>query len=307
VGAAHRLPAKHNFISRTGQKSGRNVAEGIEKKLLASGYIATEGILPRSNLNRLLSSEDLRNAVGISFVDGKLYFTSPPEKALSALSRIAADLISKRLVLGHIWNNEGKRQYLAELKSHGALPAAEDVLTIPVAFEEATVPKRPTSPPVRYDLPSGPRATLIPNDIDYSVIWSARTTRLRDIWKELQQLSIERYPNAVAVSFRVFLELAVDNYIAVSAIVGVNESDGLRKKVDRVAAHLADRGTIAEKYKKELQKFASDEAIISTSAMHRYVHSLTYAPSPRHLTAIWDTLSEFLVRCVNENRDRQAA
>ena len=47
--------------------------------------------------------------------------------------------------------------------------------------------------------------------------------------------------------------------------------------------------------------------LISTSAMHRYIHSLTYSPSPRHLTALWDTLSEFLVSCVNASRNRKAA
>lgn len=52
--------AKDNFKIRTGQKSGRNIAEAIEKKLLAAGYLTKEGDLPRSNLNRLLSSEDLR-------------------------------------------------------------------------------------------------------------------------------------------------------------------------------------------------------------------------------------------------------
>lgn len=225
---------------------------------------------------------------------------------MSALDRIASDLISKRLVLGHIWNNEGKRRYLSELDSQGVLPASTDALRIPIPFGEITPTKRihPTS----QKAPTGPRGTLIPTDIDFSVSWSAQTIRLKNIWQELQGLSVERYPNAVAVSFRVLLELAVDHYLAISPGIGALESDRLGKKIDRVAAHIAERGLISEKYKKEVQKFASCEALISTSTMHRYVHSLTFAPSPGHLTALWDTLAEFLVRCLNRSSDsRQAA
>ena len=67
--------AKHNFIARTGRKSG-NIAAGIEKKLVSMGYVVPEGDVPRSNLNRLLSSEELRNLVGVSFNDGELRFTA---------------------------------------------------------------------------------------------------------------------------------------------------------------------------------------------------------------------------------------
>ena len=83
------------------------------------------------------------------------------------------------------------------------------------------------------------------------------------------------------------------------------ESDRLAKKIDRAAVDLEGAGAISEKYKKEVQRFASGEHLISASAMHRYIHSLTYAPSPRHLTALWDTLSEFLVNCLNARRQQQ--
>ena len=192
--------AKHNFIARTGRKSGRNIAEGIEKKLVAAGYLETEGDLPRSNMNRLLSSEELRGLVGLSFTDGKLRFTASPEKVLAALDRIASDLITKKLVLGHIWNNEGKRNYLSELYGGGVLPEKRDRLSAPIAFEEVAPPKRGPlrSRPAILE----PRSTLIPTDCDPALSWSTETARLQEIWRELQQLSIERYPNAVAVSLR---------------------------------------------------------------------------------------------------------
>jgi hypothetical protein len=85
------------------------------------------------------------------------------------------------------------------------------------------------------------------------------------------------------------------------------ESDRLRAKVEGVATHLEVAGLIFEKYKKEVRKFASGEELISTSSMHRYIHSLTYSPSPRHLAAIWDTLSEFLVVCLRASANQKEA
>jgi hypothetical protein len=294
--------AKQNFISRTGRKSG-TLAEGIEKKLVAMGCVAAEGDLPRSNLNRLLSSEDLRKLVGVSFVDGKLRFTASPEKVLAGLDRIAQDLMTKKLVLGHIWNNEGKRAYLSELRNQGVLPTKEDELVLPISFEDApdSKPARPRPKPVMIE----PRLTLIPHEMNHSISWTADTIRLRDIWGELQQLSVERYPNAIAISLRVFLELAVDHYLRVNPSAGGAENDRLGKKVDKAAVHLETSGVISQKYMKEVQRFASGEHLISTTAMHRYIHSLTNAPSPRHLTALWDTLSEFLINCLNANRRQQ--
>jgi hypothetical protein len=241
----------------------------------------------------------------VSFADGKLRFIATPEKVLTALDRIASDLMSKKLVLGHIWNNDGKRNYLAELEEVGILPRKEDKLRVPVAFEEASPQKRSElrSRPIY----AGPRSTLIPHDHDLQILWSPEMARLREIWRELQQLAIERYPNAVSVSLRVLLELSVDCYLRAKRVPNLAESDRLRAKVEGVAAHLEVAGLISEKYKKEVKKFASGEELISASSMHRYIHSLTYSPSPRHLAAIWDTLSEFLVACLRASANQKEA
>ena len=298
--------AKDNFIARTGKRKGRNVAEGVERKLLEAGYLDTEGEIPRSNLNRLLSSEEFRNLTGISLSNGQLYFTVDPEKALSALNRIAEDLIAKRIVLGDLWNNEGKRSYLAELRGKRILPTRSDELKVPVAFGDATPRRRRVAAEESAVTPVR-RTSLIPTDISYSITWTSDTLRLKNIWHELSQIQLDRYPNSAAVTFRVLLELAVDYYLSAYPGSGANERDTFSKKTARSAAHLAQRGVISEKYNKELQKFAFDECLISAGTMHRYVHSPTFDASPRHLTAIWDTVSEFLVRCLNEAASRRRA
>jgi hypothetical protein len=214
--------------------------------------------------------------------------------------------MAKRVVLGDLWNNEGKRSYLAELHGKGVLPSPSDELRVPVAFGDATPRRHRVSPEQKGSTPAR-RTSLIPTDVEYPIVWTSETLRLKNIWQELQQTQLDRYPNSAAVTFRVLLELAVDHYLKAYPDAGANEWDTLSKKTGRSAAHLEQRGVISEKYNRELQKFAFDECLISAGTMHRYVHSPTFDASPRHLTAIWDTVSEFLIRCLNEGARRRRA
>jgi hypothetical protein len=55
---------KANFVTRTGKDGGLNVADEIEKRLKEAKRLPTRKI-PRSNLNRLLPAESLRNRLRI--------------------------------------------------------------------------------------------------------------------------------------------------------------------------------------------------------------------------------------------------
>lgn len=79
---------KTNFVVRTGKNAGLNVADEIESRLRAAGMAPSRKI-PRSNLNRLLSAEALRNRVGVSVRKGKLEFIGDEQETLAGLQRIA--------------------------------------------------------------------------------------------------------------------------------------------------------------------------------------------------------------------------
>lgn len=81
---------KNNFVQRTGKASGLNVADEIEKRLRDARLLPARRI-PRSNLNRLLSSESLRNRVGISARKGRLELLRDEAAVLRALARITSD------------------------------------------------------------------------------------------------------------------------------------------------------------------------------------------------------------------------
>lgn len=285
---------KANFVNRTGKESGLNIADEIEKRLSVAGLLPRKKI-PRSNLNRLLSAEVFRNRLGISVNKGKLEFIHHEGVALRALGRVADDLANRRKTLDDIWDVDTKRAYLDELDREGILPTAEH--TIP----KADAPEDPKAPVVRPPPRAQPqrRTTLIPN-LQYSLAWSGRLQRHRAVWEELQfRLKLTEHPNAISVLLRVLFELSIENYIAQTSLTTISQNDSLAKRALRVAEDLRAKDKISQKYLETFRKFPQYDALVSADTMNRYVHSPNFAPSPEHLTALWDTLAEFIVHCLN--------
>lgn len=285
---------KATFVARTGQGSGISVADEIENRLKEADLLPSGVKIPRSTLNRLLSAEPFRNRLGFSVSKGRFEFTHEEEVALSALARVAGDLASKRLVLGDIWDVDGKRKYLDELEREGVLPSVQHALS--GRSNRTAVAKVQKARPAVARKPSK-RTTLIPKS-DYGLVWSGRLQRHRQIWDELQfHLLLTEHPNAISVLFRVLLELAVENYI-VQAGVTVSEGDKLAARLVKVGKHLSSAGKINNKQIGVLTKFQHSEQLVSADTLNRYVHSPNFAPSPEHLASMWDSLGETICLCL---------
>lgn len=293
---------KSNFVGRTGKASGLHVADEIEKKLVAAKLWDGRRKIPRSNMNRLLSSEAYRNRLGFSLARGRFEFTHDEDVALAALRRLADDLATKKVVLGDIWDVAGKRHYLDQLDREGVLPTAAHVLSKP---KPATPPGKPSAPTPPAPKPSpapkpDPRVTLIPDYLPYAVTWSGEQQRLKAIWEELQfHLKLADHPNAIAVTFRVLVELSLENYISDTGLATVHENDNLSKRAEKVAADLFAKKKIDKKYHDEIRRLQNGDQLFSVATMNRWVHSPKFNPSPQHMTSMWDSLSDFLVLCIN--------
>jgi hypothetical protein len=292
---------KNNFVQRTGKGTGINLADEIEKRLKEAKLLPSRKI-PRSNLNRLLSSESLRNRVGFSLRKGKFEFLRDEAAVLRALARIANDLANRTITLDGIWDTESKLQYIDALDAEGVLPK--------VAQKPSGTPKGKTSPqPPGEPPPSPPRPPpapprppvwphLIPN-VDYGITWSAHLQRQRAIWEELQyKLELGEEPNAISVLLRVLLELAIDNYVKRAQPASVQDTDKLSHKAAKVAADLYAKNKIDKKYLGAINKLQQGEVIVSIDTLNRYVHSPNFSVSPEHLKMLWETLADFIVHCL---------
>ena len=291
--------AKSNFQRRTGKNSRINVAEEIETLLRQRGYLDDDQRIPRSNLNRLLSAEQFRNRAGIAVENNKLKVTHSEEKVLGALHRIASDLISKKITLDDIWDNEHKRTYLNDLDKAGVLPVADDALPEPKPPDHQPgppKPKPPTPPPAPPDAKG--RKALIRN-IDHGIQPTTQNRRVLDIFAELQhRLNFSDHGNAIAVLLRVLLELGIDQYIEQEKLPNIHPNDKLAKKFRKCADHMLSEQRIDSKYHQILKKLEQSEPVISTNTLHGYVHSPNFFPSDTHLKSIWDTLERYVLICI---------
>ena len=289
---------KDNVVQRTGKGTGLNVADEIEKRLKAAKLLPTRKI-PRSNLNRLLSAEALRNRVGISVRKGKFELVRDEAAVLRALARIAHDLANQVITLDDVWDTEAKLRYIDALDTEGLLPGVaqrQSGTTKPPPGPPAPPPSSPRPGPAPPRPPAWPH--LIP-DVNYGIAWPAHLQRHHAIWNELQyKLELSEEPNAISVLLRVLLELAIDNYVKRTQPVGVQEGDKLARKAAKIAADLHAKGKIDKKYLGAITKLQQGEEIVSIDTLNRYVHSPNFSVSPEHLKMLWETLAEFMVLCL---------
>ncbi|MGN6307517.1 MAG: hypothetical protein ACTHNH_22080 [Mesorhizobium sp.] len=284
---------KANFVVRTGKSSGLNVADEIEKRLKEAKLLPLRKI-PRSNLNRLLSAESLRNRLGISVRKGKLEIIRDEAGTLATLQRVANDLANRIITLDNIWDTESKLAYIDALEAEGMLPKAARKPQPKTLAAPAPTPPQPRPAPPRP--PAWPH--LIP-DASYGVTWPAHLQRHRAIWEELRyKLELGETPNAVSVLLRVLLELSIDNYVKRRQLTGALETDKLAVKAGKVAADLHATGKIDKKYLGAITKLKQGEEIVSLDTLNRYVHSPNFSVSPDHLKMLWATLADFIVLCL---------
>lgn len=284
---------KNHFVVRTGKGTGINVADEVERQLSGAKLLPTKKI-PRSNMNRLLSSEAIRNRLGFSIRRGKFEYLRQEGAVRTALHRVAHDLATKRIVLDDIWDTERKLTYIDRLDKEGVLPTIADVPSKPPSSKTLPVKVKPTP----ASKPAA-RVNVIPQ-IDYGVAWSGRLQRHRAIWEELQFcLELTDHPNAISVLLRVLLELSTENYIAQTKLATIHDGDKLAKKILKVAEALHADSKITAKYRDIFKKAQQLDPLVSMDTLNRYVHSPQFAPSPEHLKAMWDTLADYMVLCLN--------
>jgi hypothetical protein len=284
---------KATFVARTGKGGGANVADEIEKRLSAANMLPKGRKIPRSTMNRLLSAEPFRNRLGFSMNKGRFAFTHDENVSLAAMARVADDLANRQLVLGDIWDVDGKRGYLDRLEKAGVLPNAQHALSKAKSQGSTSTTRHK---PSAHPKPSQ-RTTLIPQK-DFGLVWPGRLQRHHQIWEELQfRLELARHPNAISVLLRVLLELSIENYITQTGLE-VRDNDKLAVRVHKVGKDLHAKKKIDQKYLGLLSKFQHNEKLLSADTLNRYVHSPNFAPSPEHLTSLWDSLSVLIVHCL---------
>jgi hypothetical protein len=267
-----------------------------------------------TNLERVLKSQVLKDALGIEAQKGGR-FTIPDDEASTIR---AVKLLLKKLTeesVGKFYSRDERDDWVEEFLTSvpppapsastpsGQSPAAATAQTATAqAKGQATAPAR--SRIVR------PRERLIPPQCLIRV----KDARVRRIENELRELSLEDYPNAISVLFRVFIELSLDWFIsqnprATPPVKPVKPNPNnpsapnkpsdpsLAQKIESVRDFLLGEGKLSKHDARPVSRACQRDSYLAPSIamMNAYIHSFQMSPSPTDLRSNWDSLEPFII------------
>ena len=242
--------------------------------------------VPATSFKRLIDTPVVRDKLGVEVKEGVLFLLAAESKIARALMHVVNDLANRTTKVGQIYTLADRKQYAQRLpvgvvvkatkKSGDGVPATADSHPPPTkAKKTAKTRKRPR---------------LIPRDCALNI----QSGRIKNIEDELRKLSLEDHTNAVAVLFRVFIELSIDSYITANTLA-ISEDTGMQKKMAAVATDLVKRKKLTDKQRKPVSRACQKDSFLAPSVtlMHQYVHNPHVFPAPGDLRAHWDSLQPF--------------
>lgn len=238
--------------------------------------------VPATNLKRLLSTPEVREKLGVDILDGDLHVLGNVKQVVKALNYIVNDLASGKTKVEDIYTRDKRLEYV------NSLPA--NIVVKTTAKGGAGTGTQPQSRRTTTAKLPKQRVKLIPRDC----ILSIADPRIARIEQELRALNFEDYTNAVAVLYRVFLELSADAYITKHGLSTSNMAT-LTKKIQDVANDLVTRKKLNAEQARPVRRAAQADSFLapSTTLLNAYVHNQYIFPSPGDLRAHWDSLQPF--------------
>ncbi len=249
-------------LRHTGENDGKGVVSwsgiaasrfrGQDPALQALDFVQTYGRLtdeqkkilearfPITTLNRLLSSLEVRKRLGFDVKDRKLVTSLPPAEIMKPLRRMVLDLAEGIKTVSDLKNQRQQVDYVesfdASSKPNHQKMGKKQRTIEGIEASEFVAPKQPVR---RKRLPTDPseRRVLINPNARLNVTIG----RIARIVKELRALRLVDAPNAIAVLFRVFLELSVDHHLKSRSIPLTFKEPNSQKVVEKNSAGRSKR------------------------------------------------------------------
>ena len=118
--------------------------------------------------------------------------------------------------------------------------------------------------------------------------------KARALMAELREINVERFPNACAVTVRMFIEVSVDEYLSRKDI-SCKKND-LRERLKKAVNHMVQEGIFDEKEGGFYKQQAAREQI-SVETLHAIVHSGQFVGDRQTINTFWDNLLSFVRHC----------
>lgn len=241
--------------------------------------------VPAASFKRLLGTPEVRAKLGIESRDGMLTLLGEKSRVVKALMHVVNDLESGRTKTASIYTKDLRIAYA------NGLPASVVVPTSGKGTPAGTSSKKPIASHTSASGSTIPRDKLIPS----KCVLNITEPRLRDIGRELRNLSLIHHTNAVSVLFRVFIELSADAYVEREGI-SANVDDKLSTKLLAVTGDLISHKKLTKQQAAPVRLICNKDSFLapSTGLMNEYVHSKFISPAPVDLRAYWDSIQPFI-------------
>jgi hypothetical protein len=262
-------------------------------------------LIKKTNFERIVGDPDIRTYLGIAYTNGvfSLYngFVTPQ------LILVLEDLINGMSV-GKIYAKKDRQEYIETVKQRLASSSETFSKNDANANIHNIIANRNNNGNTDDDTHSGygyktngarnntgqsyplNRKSLIP----YKTNIAVSNARIRHIYMELKSLEIGHYPNAVAVLFRVFVELSVDVYIE-SHSLSVKKDAKLHQKITAVKNYFIANTIMTENELHPIEMMvAQPTASSSVRTFNQFVHNSSVTPTVDDLKNSWDDLYPFI-------------
>jgi len=262
-----------------------------ENKLLSGDQIRN---FPLTNLSRLLKDPAVRARMGLEVTADGIRSTLQGSSFQKALGTLLCQLADGEITVTNIKQKNQRREYVEKVMTESGVTIDKKASqpyelkgSKPYYNNGSTTPQ----PRGRGRRPSHERKTMIPRNTKLGFTLK----RLNDVFGELQDISVEDYPNAAAVLFRVFFEGCLDRYAEKAKVTGYNRnSDNLKKRAQLVIDHLKQTGRIDKRVAGPVGAFlTSPNNVASIETFNSYIHNIKHQPIPSDLKTTWDNLASF--------------
>jgi hypothetical protein len=313
------------YLRHTGENEGRGVVgwsglaasrfRGGDPALQALEFVRNYGNLdddqkrlidhtfPITTLDRLLSTREVRDLIGVAVVERKLRSGLPADEVMRPLKRIVLDLAEKKVNVSKLKNKAEQTVYIQafdaadkpDLSEIGTLRAIEDI-----HGGEFKSPAGQQPPVKRRILDPSERRTVVPPRSKLNI----HDSKVAAIFKELKKLKIEDFPNAVSVLLRVFLELSVDCYMDSHSMPlrFKNKQNKLvdktlKQKINEVVSRLVNvEGCDRRDFAGVIRALSVEHSPLYIDLLHYYLHNRFVTPKSRDLIGAWDDAQRFFER-----------
>lgn len=286
------------FNSRTGRGHQYAFAQQLVDEAIDLGIISEEdaGAVAMSSLARVVNDSAVRKA---------FHVTDTPDGPTFGVGSANREKLTRRLITD--WSRGGKT--VRDIDSAGqrktyAADIVDELGLKPISGGSgrgrgpAGAAAHTASASGTKTRSSGPRRSLIPAKFRFDD--RKAVPRIGKIVKELRGLDLDKYPNAVSMLFRLFVEASVDQYNERKGVtLPPAGRDGfqprLSVRLEAAFEHVRVNNPPAKQALRSVKAaFGERHGLFALATLHDYVHNPTWQPVPDNLRTHWDNYSEFL-------------